>query len=242
MEDTPPAHQVRVTGGYNDFDFSWPLAPGESLSTPPYYGGFSSHGFGEASRLLHRFERDEILPDRAASARAAGALQLLGSDGVQRQRGGAEGPGREGRQDRRRTLRDGRRLVRQAQRRPRRPGRLVREPAEVSQRAQAAHQLREQPGHGFWPVVRAGDGEPRQRPLPPASRLGDELSRTAAQRGSQPARPEHGARGCEGIHLRRARQDAVREQHQVHQVGHEPALRRAGLAGGAPRRSRRKSG
>ena len=65
VEDTPPAHQVRVTGGYNDFDFSWPLAPGESLSTPPYYGGFSRQGFGEASRLLHRFERDEILPDRA---------------------------------------------------------------------------------------------------------------------------------------------------------------------------------
>ena len=40
VEDTPAAHQVRVTGGYNDFDFSWPLKPGESLSTPPYYGGF----------------------------------------------------------------------------------------------------------------------------------------------------------------------------------------------------------
>lgn len=65
VEDTPPAHQVRVTGGYNDFDFSWPLKPGESLSTPPYYGGYSARGFGEASRLLHRFERDEILPDRA---------------------------------------------------------------------------------------------------------------------------------------------------------------------------------
>jgi alpha-galactosidase len=63
VEDTPAAHQVRVTGGYNDFDFSWPLQPGESLSTPPYYGGFSNQGFGEASRLLHRFERDEILPD-----------------------------------------------------------------------------------------------------------------------------------------------------------------------------------
>ncbi|MBZ5514015.1 MAG: alpha-galactosidase [Acidobacteriia bacterium] len=65
VEDTPAAHQVRVTGGYNDFDFSWPLKPGENLSTPPYYGGFSSQGFGEASRLLHRFERDEVLPDRA---------------------------------------------------------------------------------------------------------------------------------------------------------------------------------
>ena len=65
VEDTPAAHQVRVTGGYNNFDFSWPLKPGESLSTPPYYGGFSGAGFGEASRLLHRFERDEILPDHA---------------------------------------------------------------------------------------------------------------------------------------------------------------------------------
>ena len=65
VEETPAAHQVRVTGGYNDFDFSWPLQPGESLGTPPYYGGFTSRGFGEASRLLHRFERDQLLPDRA---------------------------------------------------------------------------------------------------------------------------------------------------------------------------------
>jgi len=65
VEETPAAHQVRVTGGYNDFDFSWPLKPGESLGTPPYYGGFTSRGFGEASRLLHRFERDQLLPDRA---------------------------------------------------------------------------------------------------------------------------------------------------------------------------------
>ena len=63
VEDTPPAHQVRVTGGYNDFDFSWPLKPGESIETPPYYGGYSGEGFGEASRLMHRFERNEILPD-----------------------------------------------------------------------------------------------------------------------------------------------------------------------------------
>jgi alpha-galactosidase len=65
VEDTPPDHQVRVVGGYNDFDFSWPLKPGESLRTPFYYGGFSNQGFGGASRLLHRLERDEILPDHA---------------------------------------------------------------------------------------------------------------------------------------------------------------------------------
>jgi len=65
VEDTPPAHQVRVTGGYNDFDFSWPLKPSERLETPAYYGGYSGRGFGEASRLMHRFERDEILLDHA---------------------------------------------------------------------------------------------------------------------------------------------------------------------------------
>jgi len=64
IEETP-GQQVRVVGGYNDFDFAYPLKPGDSLKTPPYYGGFSGQGFGEASRLMHRLERDEILPDRA---------------------------------------------------------------------------------------------------------------------------------------------------------------------------------
>jgi alpha-galactosidase len=64
VEQTP-AQQIRVVGGYNDFDFSYPLKPGEKLSTPPFYAGFTESGFGEASRLLHRFERDEILPARS---------------------------------------------------------------------------------------------------------------------------------------------------------------------------------
>ncbi|MCC6394614.1 MAG: alpha-galactosidase [Bryobacterales bacterium] len=56
--------QVRVTGGYNPFDFAWPLKPGESLESPSFYAGFTTRGFGEASRLLHRFTRDEILPNK----------------------------------------------------------------------------------------------------------------------------------------------------------------------------------
>jgi alpha-galactosidase len=64
IEETP-MHQVRVTGGYNDFDFSYPLKPGEHLETPAYYGGFSKAGFGGASRSLHHLELDEILPDHA---------------------------------------------------------------------------------------------------------------------------------------------------------------------------------
>jgi alpha-galactosidase len=54
--------QVRVTGGFNPFDFGYKLLPGQKLETPVFYGGYSNHGLGEASRLLHRFELAKILP------------------------------------------------------------------------------------------------------------------------------------------------------------------------------------
>ncbi|MGH9654222.1 MAG: alpha-galactosidase, partial [Bryobacteraceae bacterium] len=61
IEQTP-YRQVRVVGGYNTFDFSYPLNPGESLKTPVFYGGFAEHGRGEASRLLHHLELAQIEP------------------------------------------------------------------------------------------------------------------------------------------------------------------------------------
>jgi alpha-galactosidase len=66
VEQTP-YRQVRVTGGFNSFDFAYPLKPGETLETPAFYGGFSAGGFGGASRLLHRFERERILPGGASA-------------------------------------------------------------------------------------------------------------------------------------------------------------------------------
>ena len=54
--------QVRVTGGFNPFDFAYDLEPGASLKLPPFYGGFSEQGIGGASRMLHRFELARILP------------------------------------------------------------------------------------------------------------------------------------------------------------------------------------
>src|SRR6185369_311136 len=54
--------QVRVIGGFNAFDFAYRLAPGEKLTTPEFYGGYSHDGVGGASRLLHRFEVSRILP------------------------------------------------------------------------------------------------------------------------------------------------------------------------------------
>lgn len=55
-------HAVRVTGGLTPFDFAYTLKPGESLATPKFYGGYSDHGIGGASRLLHRFELGSIVP------------------------------------------------------------------------------------------------------------------------------------------------------------------------------------
>ena len=64
VEQTP-YRQVRVTGGFNTFDFAYPLKPGESLETPQFYGGFAPNGFGQASRMLHNVERAEIEPHGA---------------------------------------------------------------------------------------------------------------------------------------------------------------------------------
>ena len=66
VEQTP-YEQVRVTGGFNTFDFAYPLRPGEALDTPAFFAGMTSEGWGGASRLMHRFERDEILPGGAKS-------------------------------------------------------------------------------------------------------------------------------------------------------------------------------
>lgn len=65
VEQTPDL-QVRVTGGYNTFDFAYRLPAKQSLTTPPFYAGYTEGGMGEASRILHRFERTEILPKPGA--------------------------------------------------------------------------------------------------------------------------------------------------------------------------------
>jgi alpha-galactosidase len=58
---------VRVTGGFNPFDFGYVLKAGEKLETPVFYGGYA-HGLGGASRLLHRYELEHILPRTQATA------------------------------------------------------------------------------------------------------------------------------------------------------------------------------
>jgi alpha-galactosidase len=59
---------VRVTGGFNPFDFGYVLKAGEKLETPVFYGGYAHDGLGGASRLLHRYELEHILPRTQATA------------------------------------------------------------------------------------------------------------------------------------------------------------------------------
>ena len=54
--------KVRVTGGFNPFDFGYPLKTSEKLESPVFYAGYSAHGMGGASRLLNRFTLTHILP------------------------------------------------------------------------------------------------------------------------------------------------------------------------------------
>jgi alpha-galactosidase len=62
---------VRVTGGFNPFDFGYVLHAGEKLETPIFYGGYSPDGLGGASRLLHHFEVKNILPRTPETVTAA---------------------------------------------------------------------------------------------------------------------------------------------------------------------------
>ncbi len=58
-----PVGGVHATAGYNPFDFSYRLKAGESLASPVFHAGYSNEGFGGASRLFHRYQREKILPN-----------------------------------------------------------------------------------------------------------------------------------------------------------------------------------
>ena len=54
--------RLRITGGYNPFDFGYRLAPGTALETPVFYAGYTAGGLGEASRLMHHLQLARIVP------------------------------------------------------------------------------------------------------------------------------------------------------------------------------------
>lgn len=61
-----PTWDIRVHGGYNPFDFHLALTPGERHITPAFVTGVSNDGWGGASRRLHAFTQERILPVSAA--------------------------------------------------------------------------------------------------------------------------------------------------------------------------------
>ncbi len=58
--------QTLVTGGINDFDFSWTLDEGCELATPEVLIAYSNEGLGGMSREYHDFLRSYIIPERFA--------------------------------------------------------------------------------------------------------------------------------------------------------------------------------
>ncbi len=55
-------HPIRIVAGLNDFDFRYPLDAGSIFATPVFTIGYTSHGFGSASRMFHRFQKDYFAP------------------------------------------------------------------------------------------------------------------------------------------------------------------------------------
>ncbi|HEX2910595.1 MAG TPA: alpha-galactosidase [Chloroflexia bacterium] len=62
-----PFRVTRVSAGINDYDFSWQLEPGGTFETPWLTLGYSREGFGTASRNLHRYQLNYVLPRRFAA-------------------------------------------------------------------------------------------------------------------------------------------------------------------------------
>jgi alpha-galactosidase len=57
-----PQGPVRVFAGYDSSDFELAIAPGEKHRTPAFVFGLSTEGRGGASRRMHRFIRERLLP------------------------------------------------------------------------------------------------------------------------------------------------------------------------------------
>jgi alpha-galactosidase len=79
--ETISAGRVHVTGGLNDFDWAWPLEPGQELTLPAFAGLYTTGGFGAASRQWHAWQRAAVLPPRGNGGRAAPRAQGPGGNG-----------------------------------------------------------------------------------------------------------------------------------------------------------------
>lgn len=60
-------YRLTLSAGVNDYDFAWQVQPGERFTTPPCIGGLTDHGFGAASRNLHAYQREVLIPRNHAT-------------------------------------------------------------------------------------------------------------------------------------------------------------------------------
>jgi alpha-galactosidase len=63
--ETTGTGNVHVSGGLNDFDAPYELAPGTALVLPVFAGCFASEGFGAMSRTWHDYELRHVLSHRS---------------------------------------------------------------------------------------------------------------------------------------------------------------------------------
>lgn len=64
--EATPYGWTNVLLGISDTDFSWQLKPGETLTTPEVYAGYSAEGFGGMSDRMHRLEHAHLMPEEFA--------------------------------------------------------------------------------------------------------------------------------------------------------------------------------
>lgn len=55
---------LHVVAGIHPFDSAWHLEPGEDFRTPSLACGYTDEGLDGAARLLHRYQREHVLPAR----------------------------------------------------------------------------------------------------------------------------------------------------------------------------------
>lgn len=63
VAEQSPFSRLKITGGINDFDFSWELGEKDVFETPEFIAGYTDKGFGTASRLMHKYQKKHVLPE-----------------------------------------------------------------------------------------------------------------------------------------------------------------------------------
>lgn len=51
-----------ITAGINDYDFKWRIESGGNFQTPILTFGYTDKGFGGASRMIHDYQREYVMP------------------------------------------------------------------------------------------------------------------------------------------------------------------------------------